>query len=105
MSLITDACLYVHYAPKDVMDRLVEPLPFDSRGQSLREAPRGFEGGTKGMGGRVYAAGFNFVVPEDLVEHIASVLGERADAVLTVQMEGDPPEVHLFGDAVVRSRT
>lgn len=100
MSLITDACLYVSHATPGTKDRLTEPLPFDNwRHQAFRRVPWETSGGTKGMAADVYVAGFNFVVPEDLVAHLADVLGDTSDAVLVVQMEGDPPEVHMFGEA------
>ena len=99
MSLITDACLYVDYAPREAMAQLLEPLPFDSRKQTFKKVPWEGTGGTKGMCADVFLAGFNFVLPEELVSHIRDVLGPTAIAVLIVSMEDDP-DVYIFGDAV-----
>ena len=99
MSLVTSACLYVDYAPTESHKRLLEPLPFDSREQAFKKIPWQAGGGTKGMIGDVYLAGFNFVLPDDLVGHVREVLGPAAIAVLVVNMEDDP-DVHVFGSEV-----
>lgn len=99
MSFITDATLYVAYAPLRAEEKLIHALPFDSREQRFKKLPWEASGGTKGMVGDVYAAGFNYVLPEDLVAHLTEVLGDQSDAVLVARVEGDPPEVYLFGEA------
>ena len=99
MSLVTSACLYVDFAPKHIHEHLLEPLPFDERGQSFKAVPDDLPGGTKGMHASVYVAGFNFVMPSDLVKHVKYVLGPNRDAVLVLDME-DRPEVYVFGPEV-----
>jgi hypothetical protein len=99
MSLVTSACLYVQHASREERTKLLEPLPFDSRGQSFREVPWQASGGHKGMSCDVFLAGFNFVLPDDLVRHVGEVLEPRRSAVLIVDMEDDP-DVFVFGEDV-----
>ena len=99
MSLVTSACLYVQHASHEERTKLLEPLPFDSRGQSFREVPWQASGGTKGMHCDVFIAGFNYALPDDLVRHVGEALGPHRNAVLIVDMEDDP-DVFVFGDDV-----
>lgn len=97
MSLVTDACLYASYIPREAEAELLLPLPFDERHQSFRKVPWEASGGTKVMGADVYLAGFNYVLPSDLIDYLRQVLGNRCEAVLVVEMEGDEqPRVERF---------
>ena len=98
MSLVTNACLYVNYS-WGVDKRLLEPLPFDPRGQAFKKVPWEASGGTKGMECDVYVAGFNFVNRDDLVAHLRDVLGNESIAVLVTDTEDDP-DVYVFGSEV-----
>ena len=99
MSLVTDACLYVNYAPREAEQRLRDPLPFDPRCQAFKKVPWEGSGGHKGMGAGIYLAGFNFVLIDDLVAHLRDVLGDESIAVLVTDTEDDP-DIYVFGSEV-----
>lgn len=103
MSLVTSATLVMDYCPKHVQEALLAPLPenIDSRRQAFGLLANAGEGGFKISGNTVFQAGFNYVLPTDLVDWVHVLLGPL-DGVMYLNMEDDP-DVIVFGK--VRTKT
>lgn len=83
MSLITDATITVHYARKELLALLDQPIPSDThRQQSFRKIDTEAAGGTKAFCSDLYAAAFNYVSTYELEEWFCSLPWHEVDCVV-----------------------
>jgi len=90
MSYISDVVVVVHHVSAEQEAALTAPLEFDTeRQQALVRIDTVTAGGTKVFTSRVYAAAFNYLPVDEFIDWIVDLLGDRYDAVVWIDTEGD----------------
>ncbi len=101
MSNVTEVLVHTSgWLEKEQEEKLLGPLPFDTeRGQSFGRLNTHEAGGYKIFGDGIYAAGFNYVSSDDVIEWLLTL--DLPFAHVSVNCEGDKSLAIIQGKKLV----